>query len=256
MRGVNEPFQVLARIGYSARGVIYVVVGYLALMTALGAGGRTTGPRGAILEILYQPQGRILLGLLIAGLVGYVLWRFVQAILDPDRHGLSLKGLLIRGGLLASAVTHSVLVVWSTKLLMADQDEGGGSGGPMATVLASQVGQWLLIGVGLVLIGVGGAHLFKGWTARFERHMHVPDWARPVCQFGLMARGVVWCLMGWFLMDSVYRFNSSDVEGTGQTLERLQGSPFGEWTLAVVAVGLVAFGLYSFLEAVYRRVSV
>lgn len=256
----QKPLRGLARIGYSARGVIYLVVGGLAVLTALGEGGETTGSQGAILQILYQPLGRVLLFVLILGLIGYSTWRFAQSLLDTDGHGHSLKGLAVRTGLVVSAVTHVFLAYWASRLLLSDGSSGSDSGEGSESFLASPVGQVLLVAVGIVLVGVGVAHLFKGATARFERHMEIPDqhalWMRPLCQFGLMARGVVWCLVGGFLLDSVRRFNTTEIEGMAEALNRLREAPYGDWLLGIVAAGLFAFGIYSCLEAVYRRLRV
>ena len=89
----------LARSGYAARGVVYLIVGGLAVLAALGGGGQTTDSKGALLTILQQPFGNVLLGLVALGLVGYAIWRLVQALMDTDHHGTDAKGLAIRGGL-------------------------------------------------------------------------------------------------------------------------------------------------------------
>lgn len=248
--------QVLARIGYSARGVIYLIVGGLAFMSAIGAGGQTTDSRGAVMEILRQPFGRVLLVIQVLGLAGYVAWRTTQSLADADRHGRTLKGLSVRAGLLGSAVAHAFLALWAIQLLFSQTDSGSGSQGQ--AYLATTVGQLAMGAAGLILLGIGCAHIFKGWTARFEKYMEIPDaastWARPLCQFGLIARGVVWLLVGWFLLDSVRRATSTEIEGMSEALGTLRDSPYGAWLLGIVALGLVAFGLYSFIEAVYRRV--
>lgn len=248
--------QVLARIGYSARGVIYLIVGGLAFMSAVGEGGQTTDSRGAVLEILSQPFGRVLLVIQILGLIGYVVWRVTQSLADADRHGRTFKGISVRAGLLGSAVAYSFLALWATRLLFSQA--GSGSDGQGQAFLATAPGQLTLAMAGVILLGIGLAHLYKGWTARFERYMDIPDsastWARPLCQFGLMARGVVWLLAGWFLIDSVRKATGTEIKGMSEALGRLQDSPYGAWLLGIVAAGLVAFGLYSFIEAAFRRV--
>lgn len=255
----RKPFKVLARMGYCARGLIYLVIGALAVASVIGEGGETTDTRGALQEIVSQPLGSSLLLALIIGLIGYVAWRLTQALFDADRHGLNAKGLAIRTGLLISAITHGILAYWAGKLLLNLRSSGSGEAQGQA-FLATDTGQWVLGTVGLFVVAVGLAHLFKGFTARFDRYMEIPEnhriWIKPLCRFGLIARGVVWCLVGWFLIHSALRANSSEIKGMGEAMDTLRSSPFGEWLLGIVAAGLIAFGLYNFLEAAFRRIRV
>lgn len=258
----RKPFKILARMGYCARGLIYLVIGALAVASVIGEGGGTTDTRGALTEIMRQPLGNTLMLALIVGLVGYVAWRLTQALFDADRHGFSAKGLAIRAGLLISAITHAVLAYWAGKLFLhvrTSSDDGAAQGQGQA-FLATDTGQLVLALVGVFVVVVGLAHLFKGFTARFDRYMEIPEdhriWIKPLCRFGLVARGVVWCMVGWFLIDSARRANSSDIKGMGEAMDTLRNSPYGEWLLGIVAAGLIAFGLYNFLEAAFRRIRV
>lgn len=255
----RKPFKVLARMGYCARGLIYLVIGALAVASVIGEGGRTTDTRGALVEIMRQPLGSTLILALIVGLVGYVAWRLTQALFDADRHGLDAKGLAIRTGLLISAITHGVLAYWTGKLLLHLHASGNG-GEQGRAFLATDTGQLVLGLVGIFVVVVGLAHLFKGFTARFDRYMEIPEnhrvWVKPLCRFGLIARGIVWCMVGWFLIDSARRASSSDIKGMGEAMDTLRNSPYGEWLLGIVAAGLIAFGLYNFLEAAFRRIRV
>lgn len=252
-----KPFKRLAQLGYSARGVIYLVIGGLAVMTAMGEGnGETTGSKGAITTILEQPFGNIMLTILVIGLAGYVLWRLVQAIKDTDHHGQSGKGLAIRGGLLVSAITHTALAIWTVQLMLGDSSDSGSGN---QSWLSTTPGLIILGIAGVAVIGAGIAHIIKGWSARFEKYMDIPhdkqQWAKPLCQFGLIARGVVFCMIGVFLIRSAMRTGSGDIEGTEEALNTLASSAYGPWLLGIVAAGLVAFGIYGFLEAMYRRIN-
>lgn len=255
---IPSEFKWWARMGYLSRGVVYLVVGGLAILTAFGYGGETTDSRGALRAILSQPFGSILLIAMIIGLVGYAIWRGIQSILDMDDHGNSTKGLVVRGSLMVSAFTHLSLAIWGVFLLL--NRESNGSGGNSGGWLESQAGQIGLALFGLAAIAVGIAHMYKGATARFERYIDFParhqGWARPVCQFGLIARGAVWCIVGWFFIDSARNASEDDLHGISDALAALQNSGYGPWLLGLVAAGLFAFGVYSCLEALYRRIQV
>ncbi len=249
-------FKTLAKMGYSARGAVYLVIGGLAVLAAIGEGGRTTDSKGAIVEIMRQPFGTSLLVLLIVGLFGYVIWRLTQAIKDTDSHGSSVKGLAVRGGLLASAVSHGLLAIWTIKLLLGSNDRSHET----ERFLATDIGQVVIGLAGIAFIGAGLAHIYKGWTARFERYMNIPSdknqWARPLCRFGLIARGIVWCIVGWFFITSALFANNGKVKGMVDALELLRANTYGNWVFGIVAAGLFAFGLYSLLEAMYRRIDI
>lgn len=252
----SKPFKKLAQLGYMARGVVYIVIGGMAILAATGdTGGKTTDSKGAIATILEQPLGNFMLGVLIIGLIGYALWRVVQAVKDTDRHGTSGKGLVIRGGLFTSAITHAALAVWAVKLMLGESDSSDTGG----SWLSSTPGLIVLGVVGVGAIGAGLAHMFKGWTARFERYMTIPSdkrgWAKPLCQFGLIARGIVWCMVGYFLIRSALLTGGGDTKGVADALNSLAGSSHGPWLLGIVATGLMAFGVYSVLEAFYRRIN-
>lgn len=245
-------------MGYSARGVIYLTIGGLALLAAFGKQeGQTTDSKGAILKILEQPFGSTMIFLLIIGLLGYSTWRLIQCIKDPDRHGSSGKGLLVRSGLFISAITHILLAVWAAKILVGT--ESGASASAGSSFVTTNLGQIALGITGFCVIVTGFAHIYKGVTARFEKYMNIPadkrKWAKPVCQFGLIARGVVWIIVGWLLVKAAWLAKGGDIDGTSEALQVLRDYPYGKWILATVAAGLFAFGIYSLLEAAYRRIN-
>lgn len=249
-------FKALAKMGYLARGAVYIVIGGLAVLAAIGAGGETTDSKGAIQEILEQPFGTTLIILLVIGLFGFMLWRLIQALVDTDEHGTSVKGLVIRGGLLVSAATHALLGLWAIKLMLGDEQGSENK----QQFLSTDGGQLVLGVVGLAFAGAGLATIYKGAKASFERYMKIPaehrTWARPLCRFGLISRGIVWCILAWFCIDSALTAKSGEIKGIADALNALHQGPHGTWLFAVVAAGVFAFGVYSVLEAFYRRIEV
>lgn len=250
-----------ARLGYAARGAVNLIIGSLALLAALGPGGQATGSKGALRELLLHPFGGVLLGIVGLGLFGFALWRTLQGLLDADSHGTGAKGLAVRAGALISAVTYAGLGISAFGLLMG---RGGGGGDDQSAqdwtrwLLSKPAGEILVALAGLVVMGVGVAMLARGWRASFTRHLRCPAeasrWVVPLGRLGFAARGVVFLIIGIFLVVAAWQSDPQEVRGLGSALLALQEQPFGRVLFGVVALGLAAFGIFEFAEARYRRI--
>lgn len=251
----------LARLGYGARGAVYCLVGGLAVLAAVGSGGQAGGSTDALTSLLTKPFGRIWLGLIAAGLMSFALWRIIEAATDADRHGSSAKGLAVRAGHAISGVINAGLALSAGRLALGKPSAGGGDQSAQdwtAWLLSQPFGQWLTGLVGLVLIGIGLGFLRKGWAGDVLRHLALPahahGWAVPMGRLGFAARGVVFALIGGFLVLAAVQSSSAQVKGLGETLTFIRGQPFGWVLLALTAAGLFAFGVFSFVQARYRRI--
>lgn len=258
----RDAISLFARLGYASRGVVYLLVGGLAALAALGEGGQTEGSRGALESVLTAPFGKILLGVIALGLLGYAMWRTLQALKDADHHGTEAKGLAIRAGLMVSAVTHILLAFYAANLIFRLDSSSGDSGGSQSIVswlLQQPFGRWLVGAVGLAIMGAGIAHGIKGLKAKFDKNfdmpIHIQRWAYPVCRFGLTIRGLVFVIVGSFFLVAAYHISPSEAGGTEEVFSTLRSQAYGQWLLAFVAIGLFAFGAYSVLAALYRRIN-
>lgn len=269
-RDVRRPskhdFHLAARAGYAARGIIYILVGALAALAALGQGGGTTGSRGALSQLLDAPFGAVMLVAIAIGLLCYAAWRAIQAFFDADGHGTDAKAILIRGGLAVSAVIHVGLAFFALSLVFGlGTGQSGGQSSDSASqewtawLLSQPFGQWLVGLVGIAIIGAGVAHFVKAWTAKFEQRFEMSAQEReiitPVSRFGLFARGVAFLLIGGFFIVAAWQQDPGEARGLSGALDALQQQPYGWALLGLLAIGLVAFGLYSVIESVYRRVN-
>jgi hypothetical protein len=253
-----------ARMGYAARAVVYGVVGVLALMLALGRGGRTTGTRGAVAEVASQPFGSVLLGLLAVGLFAFAAWRGVQALMDVERKGTSAKGLLARAALAVSGLLHASLGAFAFRLLLGRESGGSGDNtrGLTAQLLSKPFGQVLVAAVGVVVLGFALQQLRRAWTGRFLDKLTLTGlaarqrtWVRRLSRAGVAARAVVFLLVGVFFLRAAAQADPGEARGLDGALATLARQPLGPWLLGVVAAGLVAYALYQLLEARYRRIA-
>jgi hypothetical protein len=167
--------ETLARLGYAANGVVYVVIGVLAVQAAFGSGGKTTGSSGAIQTIAGQPFGKFLLALLSIGLIGYIIWCFVQAIMEPENRGTNVKGILSRLGYTASGLIYVGLAVTAVRLAMGSGSGGGGGGTQQktASLLQQPFGPWLVGIIGALIIVVAIYQLYKSYSMKFREELNL-----------------------------------------------------------------------------------
>src|SRR5919206_2420624 len=260
MRNRNT-FELAARLGYAARGVVYLVVGGFAILAALGSGDRPTGKKGALQALLDEPFGSVLLGIVALGLLGFALWRALQALLDVDRYGREPKALVRRTAYAVSATIYAALAVWAAKAAFGASGRAGGDQSARewtASLMAEPFGRWLVATVGAVVIGTGIAIGLRGWKGDFERRLGLSResrrWVMPMGRFGFLARAVVFLLIGAFLILAAVHANSAEAKGLAGALAALQRQPYGWVLLGITALGLLAFGAFEFVMAAYRRI--
>ncbi len=252
----------LARLGYTAKGIVYAIIGVLAVQAAFGTGGKTTDQKGALGEIATQPFGKFLLVLMALGLIGYVIWRFVEAVQDPEHKGNDAKGLATRLGAGISGIIYASLAFSALRLAMGSAASSSNSTQDWTALLLSQpFGQWLVGTVGAFIIGLGFYQFYKAFTTKFRKEFNLSQlsdaeqkWVKAISRFGLAARGVVFCIIGFFLIQAARKSDAGEAGGLGEALETLQEQPYGAWLLGIVALGLIAYGIYMVMQARYRRI--
>jgi Domain of Unknown Function (DUF1206) len=251
-------FRFVARAGMAARGVIFLIIGVLAIKVATDSGGETTDQKGALTALAQQRFGEVLLMVLAVGLAGYALWRFAQGLLDTDDKGDDEKGWAVRASKIGSGVSYALLSLAAVRILMGS---GGGSGDTSKTtggVLGWPGGQIWVGLAALVVLGVAGWNIYRSVAKKFMKRLHPSARMRSAVEWigvaGMCARGVVFALIAIFLMKAAWEFDPSEAVGLDGALSRLAAQPYGKTLLGVVAAGLVAFALYCFAESRYREV--
>jgi hypothetical protein len=252
----------LARFGYGARGIVYILVGGLAVLAALGPWGTTTDSRGALRIVLDQPLGWIWIGFIGVGLGLFALWRLAQSILDADGLGTSLTMLGRRAAYLISAIGNAGLATFAVNLAVGLAVHGSGESSAkswVAWIMKLSYGTWAVMVLGLGLVTAGMVMLWQAWDVdRIVEFLDCPPghswWMVPAGRLGFAARGIVFGLIGGFLVFAGYQGRSGEARGLDGALESLAAQPNGWMLLAATAAGLMAFGLFGIVQALYRHI--
>jgi hypothetical protein len=255
----------LARFGYATKGVVYILVGALATLAAAGLGGETTDVRGALQTIGSKSFGTFVLIAVSFGLIGYVIWRWIQALADTEKKGTKLKGILVRIGYFISGAAYAGLAFTAAKILFDVDDPDRGSSEIqeqwIARVMGMPFGRTLVILTGAGIIIFGLYQIYKGIKAKFRKRLKLGEmneardnWAIWSGRIGYAARGIVFCIIGFFVVQAALHFNPDEAQGLDEALSTLAQNYYGAWALGLVALGLIAYGFYMLVEARYRQI--
>ncbi|MFG0287051.1 MAG: DUF1206 domain-containing protein [Rhodopirellula sp. JB044] len=252
----------LGRAGHAAKGVVYFVVGFLAFKLAIGAGGEISGSREAIKEIGQQPFGRILLGIVAIGLIGYTAWRWTQAAKDTEGAGNEPKGICKRIGYAVSGIAYLSLGCFAGSRALGFGSGSEGSSG--AFLLESTWGRVVLGIAGVVTIGVAGYFVYKAYLASFMtkyRLAEMSETARKTAlnagRIGLGTRAVAFAIIGGFIVASAYRGTSDgEIAGMSDALAMIASQSYGKVLLGITGFGLMCYAVHMFLMARFRRFNV
>ena len=254
-------FEGLARVGYAARGVIYAVIGVLALRLADGAAGPRPNQQGAMQQIAQQRFGHALLLLTAIGLGGYALWRLAQAFVGhTPEYGEHSK--LDRIGAFGSGLAYAAFCLLAIGVLRGSA--GDSSAQPKRTtadVLGWPAGRELVAAAGILFIGIGLYQAYLGLSKKFLEYSKTGQMSQGVLKAftalgvtGIVARAIAFALIGIFALKAAIDYTARDAVGIDGALARLTQRAYGTTALVVVAAGLIAFGAYSMADARYRKI--
>ncbi|MGB2926882.1 MAG: DUF1206 domain-containing protein [Limnothrix sp.] len=266
----SEPakwIELSARIGYTAKGIVYLLIGVLAFLAAFNWGGEMTGSEGAFKAVAAKPLGNIVLFLIGAGLLCYVFWRFIQAIYDPehDDSGFGSIGRRLSSfisGLVYGAVAFSAFEIAFEKFFGSSDSGGGGNEEQTEFALSQPFGRWLVALVGVAIVAYGFYCFYEVIAAKFRRKLNLKSiseetekWLMTVARFGLFAKGIVSTIIGYFLISAAKSFDSNQTKSTEGALQVIQQQPYGAILVGIIAVGMVSYGGYYVIQARYRKIS-
>jgi succinate dehydrogenase/fumarate reductase cytochrome b subunit len=253
---------VLARIGLAAKGVSFAIVGGLAFALATGAGGKATSREGALATIADESGGEVLLVLLALGFAAYALWRFSEPFLEDGDDGVKKYGRW--AAWIARGLVYAGLTYGTVKLIFAassSESQNAKAHKATAEVLSWPAGTWLVGIAGACIVAAGLFNGYRGVTRKFrdkwktsEMKPEARKWGTRAGVVGLLARMIVFGLIGWFLIEAAVDYNPKEAIGLDGALQKLAHQSYGPALLAVTAAGLVAYGIFCVVEARYREV--
>ncbi|MEO7136468.1 MAG: DUF1206 domain-containing protein [Gemmatimonadales bacterium] len=263
MRDVAPWVERLARVGYLAKALLYITIGLVAAQAAFGPQRGTTDTQGALRLVHGMTFGRVILVIMAGGLVGYAVWRVVEAVLDPQGRGLGAKGVALRAGSAGRGLLHGALALTALRLAYGDRSAtNGDQAREWTTVAFGLPGGELLVWIAAASVaGYGVYQLYRSYAPKLGSQLDLSRlqdparaWVVGVSRFGIAARGVVFCLIGFFLARAASQHDAEEVGGVRESLGLLAG--IGRWPFVVVALGLVAYGAYELVNARYRRIRI
>ena len=250
----------LARAGLVARGVIYILIGWVALLVALGQTSQEADQQGALQLLAGKPYGLVLLWLLGIGFAGYALWRLSEAAFGVTGEG---NGAGPRLKSLARALIYAGFAYLTFTII-------SGAGGASqtkkqqdltASVMHHTGGRWLVGIAGLVIVIAGLTLVVEGIRRKFLKYLQLSqlssrtrrlvEWLGVI---GTAARGAVFALAGVLVVEAAVTYQPAKAGGIDKALLTLRNQPFGEFLLILAALGLIVFGVYGLCEARWRRV--
>lgn len=254
----SRPLGWAARLGLTARGVVYLLMGLLAVLVARGTPAEVD-QKGALTQVVAHPYGELVVAVLAVGFAGYALWRLSEAAFGVSGEGRRVGPRvqsLVRGLVYVGLAVSAVALLRGSRTSQASQQQG-----LTARAMEQPGGRWLVAAVGVVVLGVGVVLVVEGVRLRFMRYFPagalsagVRHVVRVLGAVGTVARGAVFALTGALVVAAAWTFDPAKASGLDGALKTLRDQPFGPLLLTAAGAGLVAFGLYGLAEARYRRV--
>lgn len=263
---VKPWIETFARVGFAAKGVLYMTVSALAAAAALGMGGKANPDSHVALEKVFEaPFGRVLVAVIAIGLVGYAAWRIIEGITNP-RGKRGAKGIAIRAGSIGRGVIHLGLAFAAGMLALYRDSSGGGGGGRarewVGRAMEVPGGIYLLYLAAAGFLGYGLYQLYNAYRAKLSRQLQLGSMSNGarravvgISRFGIAARGVVFGTVAVLLYRAARDHNPKQAGGVGDSMRELLLN-FGRWPYLAIALGLGAYGIYELINAKYRRIQV
>lgn len=257
-----------ARVGLTAKGVVYCLVGILAFMAAFELGKNSTqsaGKQGVFQFIQEQPFGKWLLAIVALGLVCYTIWRFIQGIKDTENKGDDAKGIAVRMRYVFSGLVYGALAYLAANMVLGNSN-GNGGGSNSRETLASELlhqpfGQWLVGIVAVITMLTGIYQVYYALSDKYKKNVHAAGMKHEIEEkmvrmgkIGYIARGVVWLVIGYLFLKAALQSDAQEAGGSADAFHFLENATYGSYLLGAVAIGLIFYGIFMFMRAKYQPI--
>lgn len=257
---MNKKIKNIARTGLAAKGIIYAIIGVLTFLAAINMGGEKAGKLKVLDFLEKQAFGNVLLILIGIGMLCYSFWCFFQGIKDPENIGNDKKGKVKRTGRFISGLIYLGFGVIAFLNAFGSSTGSGGSG-KQSSLLASNFGLIALGIGGVIIIGVGLYQFTKIKKDKFKEHFSAKALSEEkrrktifnTAYLGLTSRGIIFLIIGFFAVKAAASSDPEKIKTTTDAFSFLEQSSYGAWLLGIVAIGLIAYAIYTFMLAKYRR---
>lgn len=253
----------MGRLGYAVKGVVYIVVGFLATKAATGNGGETTDTHGALETIGSGPFGQLGLIIIAAGLLGYAAWRLASALTDAERRGDEPTSIALRLGEAFRGLVYGSVGLWTLRYLITHRSRNTNQTNETSEAVSSALnlplGRWLVIAAALGIVAYALYQIYRALSGKFMKRLDLSSagkagrtWTPRLGRFGITARAVVFSVMGVLVARAGWNFDPSQAGGIEESLDAIARGSYGIYLFASVALGLIAYGMFQIATARYR----
>lgn len=252
----------IGHIGYIAEGIIYLLVGSFALFAEFARQRQPNGSTGAFAELGATVLGKAMLALLALGVAAFVLWQAILAFVDPEHPGQrdQPRHVIVRVGHFFNGVLYCVILGQAVWRLLGLAGKDGGEGSQARWTLWAMklpLGRYLVAAVGIGIAVFALAQFYRGLTHDKIKRVDLSKTRLRIAieaagAYGYLSRGVLFALVGLYLVDAAWNFDPRYSGGIAGALTALQNRPFGAWLLGAVAAGLISYGVFQISKERYR----
>lgn len=262
LRNNNEWISKIAGAGLIAKGVVYVMLGVIALMTAFNIGddhAEKANSKGVFKTIQDLPAGVFFLAIIAAGLICYMAWRFIQASTSNKTNSRNYLGKRLR--YIFSGIAYGALAFTAIRIILHTQSGNGDQNQEFASkILQESYGQWIAAAVALLFASIGVYQIYYGLAEKYKKHANgfITDSSQLLlksAKIGYVSRGIVWLIIAWLFLRAALHSNSSEAGDTGKAFEFIESSTFGTYILVTLSLGVIMYGIFNFIRARYDRLT-